>query len=133
MRRDKLLGNLLKGREFGVDEYAEAFKRMMAKNRLHENHFRMLQIHFSNRGRTIAVPDLAEKVGYQGYHGVNLQYGYIGRWLSEDRGYFPKKPNGEHVWTLGIAWGKRKDRKSMWEWTMYENFATALLAIGVVR
>jgi hypothetical protein len=51
----------------------------------------MLQIHYSAPDRAITVPEMAEKVGYRGHHGVNLQYGEVGRRLSEELGYAPKK------------------------------------------
>lgn len=113
----------LMGKEFEVKDYKNAFTKVMEKHPLHDNHLRMLQIHYSAPNRAITVPEMAEKVGYRGYHGVNLQYGEVGRRISEELGYAPKKKNGAFVWTLGVAWGRRKDPESMWEWTMYDNLA----------
>jgi|MudIll2142460700_1097286.scaffolds.fasta_scaffold867749_2 hypothetical protein len=127
------MATTLTGKEFQIEEYKNAFMRVMEKNSLHDNHLRMLQIHYSAPNRAITVPRMAEEVGYKGYHGVNLQYGEVGRRISEELGYAPKKKNGEYVWTLGVAWGRRKDPKSMWEWTMYDNLAKALFELGVVR
>lgn len=123
-----------RGKEYSVEEYSRALRSIRLTRMPSESVLQMFQNHYSAPGRKMTPPQLAESVGYKSYSAVNLHYGDFGRRICEELGYIPPpRKDGEPTWTCGIAWGSRPSPDSEWEWTMYENLATAAAELGMVR
>ena len=124
----------MKGKEFSVEDYRQAFLRINERDKLPENYFRMLQIHYSAPSRKLSAPELAELVGYKKYSAINLHYGKLGKMVCDELGYIPpENRHGDPTWTFGLAWGEREDPKHEWIWTMYSNLAAAIKELGIVK
>ncbi len=63
---------------------------------------------------TITATQIAEAVGYQNYNATNLQYGTLGREISEILRYEPpKRANGEPIWFWILSSGNEASEATM--------------------
>jgi hypothetical protein len=106
-------------------QFADALQQL--SGRLTSKHWELLREHYKAPNRSITARELAQKVGFKNYGGVNLQYGRLGVLLGEVLGY----DNFDSSMLATITKPKDKDN-SEWVWTMLPALAEALVSLQTV-
>ena len=106
-------------------QFADALGQL--SGRITSKHWELLREHYNAPNRSITARDLAQKVGFKNYGGVNLQYGRLGVLLGEVLGY----DNFNSSMLATITKPKDKDN-SEWVWTMLPALAEALESLKTV-
>jgi predicted HNH restriction endonuclease len=97
---------------------------------LNSKHREMLIEHYQAKRHCLTANELAAKVGYKNYSAVNLQYGTLGKNLSDAMNWTPPAPAQA---SFSIAWFLAPDEKhNEWRWEMHQSLATALEELGWV-
>lgn len=113
-------------------EYAWAFGKIM--EHVSEGHCAMLRAHYHAENRILTARQLAKAAGYANFNAANLQYGHLGRMISNliGNGWIRHEYTGEPIWTYGIATGPTgKDVDTVeWEWQLRPEVAQALELLG---
>lgn len=77
---------------------------------LHDNHLAILQAHYSCPEHTATWQQLADFVGYQGSHAINLQYGHLAKRVAKEL-KVRRPPHGFWLYTL-VDWADGPDPQS---------------------
>lgn len=106
------------------DEFGEALQAMAP---LHPNHLKLLKMHYRAPDRTVTFTRLAAMIPYDGYKGVNVQYGTLATNIGKELG----------CETLGVSllmtWFKPGNSShEHWQATMRPQVAEALEQLGWV-
>ncbi len=104
----------------------EDYKRGLLKleKKMNPKQREMLVQHYGALGHRLTANQLAKKVGYKNYSGVNAQYGILGRKLADAMHWTPPPPAQA---SFSIAAFYRPDaRHPEWRWEMHDNLAKAL-------
>jgi hypothetical protein len=105
-----------------VDQYKAALQQLSPQ--MHPKHRELLLEHYRAPGHCITASELATKVGYKSYSGVNVQYGTLGRSLNTAMNW-TLPPHAQA--SFSIAWFlKPQVAGDEWIWEMHEELATAL-------
>lgn len=120
------------------EQYIEALLKLRDMKRLRNTKFiKMLQAQYAMPNHTITATQIADAVGFQNYNATNLQYGTLGREISEILGYEPpKRTNGEHIWFWILSSGHEASETTMdghYEFVMRPELVTALETMGWVK
>ena len=89
---------------------------------------KFLAIHYDAPGRAATATLLAKAAGYQGYRGVNLQYGRLAKQIGAALGL--QDPG---ITTLVDCIGRRAVTNKDWLLIMHPEFAEALKLAGWVK
>jgi len=104
-------------------QYVAAFRKV---GNLSDSHIQMLRLHYHAPERTITATQMAQAAGYDHYSVANLQYGQLGRLVSDQLEYNPMK---ERLGTL-VTFDKRQGE---WHWLMRPEVVRALELLGWVE
>ena len=108
---------------FSVAEYIHGLHAI--RRRMNQKQYEILRAQYSAPNRTATASQLAKAIGYLNFGGVNLQYGKLGRLLSDELGRLPKRRgNGTYSWWRVLSSGFSSN--SSFLWTMHPALATAL-------
>lgn len=127
-----------KARERGTDvptaaEARDAFRAI--NEHLSDNQRKMLAAHLNAPDHIITATQLANAAGYKGYHGANLQYGFVGAMLVfEMPEVLPTRPDGSRIATCAIASSEdyRQSKEEQWLWKMRPHIVEGLRASRIV-
>jgi hypothetical protein len=110
-----------------ADEYRAAFGT--CRDEMTLNHLLLLQRHYHSPGRTATARELADKIGYSDWRGVNLQYGLLAKRLCEVLGV---EIDGESVYILATFRREAGVKDGELQFVMRPQLAEALEALGWV-
>jgi hypothetical protein len=114
-----------------VSEYVQAFRSMMSD--FSDGHFAMLRAHYNAPNQCITATELAEAAGYANYGAANLQYGIIGKALSEELCVaLPTRGDGTPIYTYALATaGDPSGEEDHWVWKLRPGVASAIEILGL--
>ena len=117
--------------QFGTAvDYTRALQAIVAEGIPHR-HTALLQAHFDSPQHTATARQLAERVGYASYRGVNLQYGTLAHRIGERLG-LAEPPRG--FWLFVLAdWAAERDVSGDTAFVLRQPLIEALLRLGFVR
>ncbi|MCK5055771.1 MAG: hypothetical protein KAT34_03900 [Candidatus Aminicenantes bacterium] len=120
------------GKKFSKEDYRKSLINI--KSKLTANQVKMLNHQYDAPDKTISATELTNLMGYRKFGAVNLQYGKIGRFLSE---YFeftpPTRKNGTPRWWMLIANGIPSKMDENFKWIMHPELAMALKELGWIK
>ncbi len=110
-----------------AEQYEDAF--LAIEGRITPAQKAMLQAHYHAPGRAITAAALARAVGYESFHGANLQYGLLARRLRQALGRPAPRFELEVLVTFVAP---RAQGNRHWLFVMRAEVAGALEALGWV-
>lgn len=113
--------------EPSMEEFVEVFLRSRA---MKGSRVKILRAHFDSPGYVATASQLAQKVDYQNFNAVNLQYGKLAKSLSRELGCKEKENSEEYRAWLSLLVSFRKPQNGDWELLLKPNVIEALQKIG---
>lgn len=103
------------------------------QDRLSDGQRAMLKVHYNAPDRTLTATELATAAGYESHSAVNLQYGFLGKWLHEELlCALPEREDGTKIYTFALATGLDDGKAEVeWRWVLKPEAATALQQLGL--
>ncbi len=112
---------------FSVEEY-----KIALRSRLSSTDRKMLQLNYEAPNKTVTASLMTQGMGWKGKNAGSLHYGRLGQKLAKALHYQMKPYSDGKVYDIHIL-ADFNSKKGFIEWILWENLATALEELGLVK